>query len=214
MLARAQIEKTRLVRLVSARVDAVRQQRVARRGLERADRAVLERFRDFVHVEHDFRSGVSFRSTRAKDHRVRASLDGAHEVLVFGSPGERCVVVGFLDGVFDLRVQRFAQRLDVLEVFLRVRVFRLEVREHLGVAPRVVPEPEQIVVSLDGGGHGVRPAVLAGNSPEKNLVRLLLRLRGFRTRTVGAFGAGRRFKNVVHVVVASRKDAEGSARVV
>ena len=103
MLARAQIEKSRLVRLVSARVDAVRQQRVARRGLERADRAVLQRFRDFVHVEHDFRKfrGVSFRSIRAKDHRVRASLDGAHEVLVFGSPGERRVVVGFLDGVFE-----------------------------------------------------------------------------------------------------------------
>mmetsp|Transcript_10879 Transcript_10879/g.45674 ORF Transcript_10879/g.45674 Transcript_10879/m.45674 type:complete len:216 (-) Transcript_10879:458-1105(-) len=63
--------------------------------------------------------------------------------------------------------------------------------KHLGVLPIVVPEPEQIVVSLDGGGHRVRPAVLAGNSPEKNLVRLLLRHRGswgHRLRRPGRLG--------------------------
>ena len=191
-----QVHEPRLVRLVAARINAVREQSVARRGLERADRAVLQGLRDFVHVQHDFGFdfGIVFSrgSALAQDDGVRASLDRAHEVLVVQSPRERRVVVGLLDGVFYLGVQLLDQRLDVLEVFFRVRVLRLQVRQHLGVRPRVVPEPEQVVVALDGGGHGVRPAVLAGNSPEKNLARLLLRLRGTISSRTRVVASGRR----------------------
>mmetsp|Transcript_8968 Transcript_8968/g.36656 ORF Transcript_8968/g.36656 Transcript_8968/m.36656 type:complete len:343 (-) Transcript_8968:622-1650(-) len=187
VLSGDEVLEPHFVRLVARRIDGVREDIVRRVGSERAHGTVLERRGDLVDVQHGL--PVFIVQSPDDDGVGFAFHRSDHVGVALVSPRKRNVVVGLLDASDDFIVHLLRQRLRVREVRLGVRVLSLEVRDDRRIFPIVVAEPEEVVVALDGGVHGLRAAVLAFDDAEENLVRDALSHGRDRGRCGGRGGA-------------------------